>query len=66
MLLALVEVKKMYTREQLAAYILMVLNQYYIKDHLIYFVINNATTNNYIIISILDQLFEKDRFSYNC
>lgn len=65
MLLALVEVKRDHIGEQLAAYIFMVLDQYYIKDFLSYFVMDYATANDCMVIFILSQLFEKRGLRYN-
>lgn len=42
-----------------------VLYKYYIKDCQGYFVIDNATANDCIVTSILDQLFENDGINYN-
>ncbi len=52
LLLPLVEVEGAYTGEQLAAHIFMVLDQNHIKDRLRYFVIDNATHNDRMVISI--------------
>lgn len=43
----------------------IVLDQYYIKNCLNYYFIDNNTINNHITISILARFFEKDRLSYN-
>lgn len=44
---------------------IIVLDEYYIKDRLDYFIMDTTTTNNYMVSSILDQFFETDKVSYN-
>lgn len=44
---------------------LEIYDQYYIKDCLGYFVINNANTNYCMITTILEQLSQKNMLSYN-
>ncbi len=65
MLLALVEVEEPYTKEQIVAKIFTVPNQYHIKEFFSHFVIDNNTTNNYMVTSTLDQFFEKNGLNYN-
>ena len=43
----------------------MVLDQYHIKDSLGYFIMDDTTANDCVVVSILHQLFEKDGLSYN-
>ncbi len=61
----MVEVEGANTGKQLAAHMFMILDHYYIKDLVDYFVMNNATSNDRMVTSISHQLFEKDGLSYN-
>lgn len=61
----MVEIEGAHAGEQLAAHIFMVLDQYHTKDHLGYYVMDNATANDCMVTSISHQLFEKDGLSYN-
>ena len=57
--------KIVYSGEQLAMYMPIVLNKYFIQDRFGYFIINNATNNDCIVLAILDQLFETIKVDYN-
>ncbi len=65
LLLALIEIEKAYKREQLAANMFTVQYQYHIKNRLGYFVLDNGISNNCMVTSISDQLFENDRLSHD-
>lgn len=65
LLLVLVEIERVLSREQLATHMIIVFDEYYIKDRLDYFIMDTTTTNNYMVSSILDQFFETDKVSYN-
>lgn len=42
-----------------------VLDQCYIKDCLGYFIINNTITNNCMVTSVLEELFQRNKNSYD-
>lgn len=46
-------------------YILAVLDEYHIRNYLGYFIMDNVTVNNYILLLISDQLFEIDKVNYS-
>lgn len=65
LLLFLLEIQEEYTERQLVIEIFPILDSYYIKDCVGYFMINNVTANDRIITCILDNLFSSNGLEYN-
>lgn len=41
------------------------LDEYYIRDYIGYFIMDNATANNYMFSSISDNFFKTNKVNYN-
>lgn len=65
LLLSLIEIEGAHTGEQFAQEIFQVLDVYHIKDHLWYFMMDNAASNDRMLTCISDKLFAEEGMDYD-